>query len=442
MTTAAATATNTTTDKKAIMRDKRAQGIAAMGLVTREGDRFRVTTPSLRGKRSSYEVWRDDAGKVRCSCLEFEEQSAEDATFRCEHVLAVKHSLIAKNSEAVTKQQPQTPAARAAATEPAETPNTNSTASEKRARQAEVPPQQQQQVADAATTRFGREQDEPGTVNQGGETEATTTAHSPSVSSLADHRHEEEQEEMSKRQANAVIEPEDDLDFVTAEEHAALSAGAPVVPLAFTNTLRTLRQPIDPKLIKTREGWRDRNGSAHMVEYVEWHTVADLLDRLAPAWSHSVRGIVQIGDMVAVTAAISIDGVTREGVGTGTADNETGIKKAEHDALKRAAIKFGIGRELYQRESEVIEQTGSAPQNEFPRDPLAKSMGDLVTPKQLGMIRALAREAGVDVEEECQQVLRCRTEELSKKAASSFIDHLKNLQGGAAEQQQPMRRAS
>jgi hypothetical protein len=435
---ATATATNTgTTDKKAIMRDKRAQGIAAMGLVTREGDRFRVTTPSLRGKRSSYEVWRDDAGKVRCSCLEFEEQSVEDPTFRCEHVLAVKHSLLAKNSEAVTKQQPQT-VARAAATETAETPNTNSTASEKRAaRQVEASLE-----ADAAATRFGREQNEPETAHdEGGET-ATARASAPPVSSLADHKQEEEQEEMSKRQATAVIEPEDDLDFVTAEEHAALSAGTPVVPLAFTNTLRTLRQPIDPKFIKTREGWRDRNGSTHMVEYVEWHTVADLLDRVAPTWSHSVRGIVQIGDMVAVTAAISIDGVTREGVGTGTADNETGIKKAEHDALKRAAIKFGIARELYQRESEVIEQTGSAPQSEFPRDPLAKSMGDLVTPKQLGMIRALAREAGVDVEEECQQTLRCRTEELSKKAASSFIDHLKNLQGGAAEQQQPMRRAS
>jgi hypothetical protein len=432
---ATATATNTTTDKKAIMRDKRAQGIAAMGLVTREGDRFRVTTPSLRGKRSSYEVWRDDAGKVRCSCLEFEEQSAEDPTFRCEHVLAVKHSLLAKNSEAVTKQQPQQTVARAAATEMAETPNTNSTASEKRARQAEAA------QADAPMTRFGREQDEPETAEEGGET-ATAKASAPPVSSLADHKQEEEQEEMSKRQATAVIEPEDDLDFVTAEEHAALSAGTPVVPLAFTNTLRTLRQPIDPKFIKTREGWRDRNGSTHMVEYVEWHTVADLLDRVAPTWSHSVRGIVQIGDMVAVTAAISIDGVTREGVGTGTADNETGIKKAEHDALKRAAIKFGIARELYQRESEVIEQTGSAPQSEFPRDPLAKSMGDLVTPKQLGMIRALAREAGVDVEEECQSVLRCRTEELSKKAASSFIDHLKSVQGGAAEQQQPMRRAS
>ena len=212
------------------------------------------------------------------------------------------------------------------------------------------------------------------------------------------------------------------------------------MPLAFTNTLRVLRQPVDPKLIKTREGWTDRNGNKHMVEYVEWHAVADILDRVAPTWSHSVRGIVQIGDMVAVTAAISIDGVTREGVGTGTADNETGIKKAEHDALKRAAIKFGIARELYQRESDVIEQTGAGPQSgDFPRDPLAKSMADLVTPKQLGMIRALAREAGVDAEEESQAQMRCRTEELSKRAASSFIDHLKRLQHDSAVE---VRRAS
>ncbi|MCA1556849.1 MAG: RAD52 family DNA repair protein, partial [Acidobacteria bacterium] len=291
-------------------------------------------------------------------------------------------------------------------------------------------------------SRFERKQDEPVKTNENSE---TSTAFAPSVSSLAEHKNEEEQEEMSNRQSTAVIEPEDELEFVTAEEHAAMNtnSSAPVVPLAFTHTLKTLRQPIEPKFIKTREGWRDRNGNTHMVEYVEWHTVADLLDRVAPTWSHSVRGIVQIGDMVAVTAAISIDGVTREGVGTGTADNETGIKKAEHDALKRAAIKFGIARELYQRESEVIEQTGSVPQSEFPRDPLAKSMSDLVTPKQLGMIRALAREAGVDVEEECQAVLRCRTEELSKKAASSFIDHLKNSQQQQGEQQQqPMRRAS
>lgn len=58
-------------------------------------------------------------------------------------------------------------------------------------------------------------------------------------------------------------------------------------------------------------------------------------------------------------------------------------------------------------------------------DPLAKSLGDLVTPKQLGMIRALAREAALDPDEECQGVFKCKTDELSKRAASSFIDHLK-----------------
>src|SRR5215213_2807324 len=85
-------------------RDKRAKSIAAMGLVNREGDRFRVSTPSLRGKQTSYEVWRNDTGKIRCNCLEFEENAVSDLSFRCEHILAVKYSLLAKNTESVTKQ--------------------------------------------------------------------------------------------------------------------------------------------------------------------------------------------------------------------------------------------------------------------------------------------------------------------------------------------------
>ena len=426
-------------DKKSLMRDKRAQGIAAMGLVNREGDRFRVTTPSLRGRRSSYEVWRDEAGKVRCSCLEFEEQSVGETGFRCEHILAVKHSLLQKNSEAVTKQPTSAPepAARTEAGATAETPNTNhQDASEKHVETGTVATLK---AAPRQTPRFVREQNEQPEGAAAEEAFEPLAAADADAHSLAEHTDEEEQE-MSKRQANANMQ-EHEQDFITADEYAAQQpSGAHVVPLSFTSTLRTLRQPVDPKLIKTREGWTDRNGNRHMVEYVEWHAVADILDRVSPAWSHSVRGIVQIGDMVAVTVAISIDGVTREGVGTGTADNETGIKKAEHDALKRAAIKFGIARELYQRESDVIEQQGAAPQaSDFPRDPLAKSMADLVTPKQLGMIRALAREAGVDAEEECQATLRCRTEELSKRAASSFIDHLKRTQSDAAVE---VRRAS
>ncbi|HEX7175408.1 MAG TPA: Rad52/Rad22 family DNA repair protein [Pyrinomonadaceae bacterium] len=426
-------------DKKAIMRDKRAQGIAAMGLVNREGDRFHVTTPSLRGKRAAYEVWRDEAGHVRCSCLEFEELSAGEPTFRCEHILAVKHSLLNKSSEPVTKQAANRPLAQAGAgistvNVLAETPNTqDKNASEGRDEATEATVR----TAASRQPRFVREQ----TPEPQDEVEATKNdAPADAIlltGSLATHEDEKEHQEMSKRATANVQEPEVAQDFEGEFEHAS---SASVVPMAFTNTLRVLRQPVDAKLVKTREGWTDRNGNRHMVEYVEWHTVADILDRVAPTWSHSVRNIVQIGDMVAVTCAITVDGVTREGVGTGTADNETGIKKAEHDALKRAAIKFGIARELYQRESEVIERDGAGPQpGDFPRDPLAKSMADLVTPKQLGMIRALAREAGVDAEEECQAQMRCRTEELSKRAASSFIDHLKGAQTEAAG---GMRRAS
>ena len=367
-------------DRKAIMRDKRAQGIAAMGLVTREGDRFRVATPSLRGRTSKYEVWRDEAGKVRCSCLEFEENAAEDPSFRCEHILAVKHSLLAKNSEAVNR-QPDEPVS--ATVESAAKPNNNTNASEER--------------STPKAARSEREQDETE------ETKRAEPVKASNVRPLAKHTINEEQE-MNKKQDKIAIAK------VNGNEELALTAEpvAPVVPLAFTNTLRALKQQVDPNVIKTREGWKDRNGNMHMVEYVEWHTVADILDRVAPTWQHAVRNVTQIGDMVAVTAAITIDGVTREGVGTGTAESEMGIKKAEHDALKRAAVKFGIARELYQRESEVIEKEGAAPQSEFPRDPLAKSMADLVTPKQLGMIRALAREAGVDVEEECQSVSAAR----------------------------------
>jgi hypothetical protein len=208
----------------------------------------------------------------------------------------------------------------------------------------------------------------------------------------------------------------------------------------FSTTLSELRKTVDPNLIRQRAGRRDRNGNVHMVEYVEWHTVADILDEHAPNWGHTVKDIRPIGDIVTVTVAISIDGVTREGVGTGKAVSETGIKKAEHDALKRAAVKFGIARELYKREFDSIEQEEVA-LTVAPHqiaDPMAKSLGDMITAKQLGMIRGISRESGLDVDKECAQLMHCAVDELSKRAASDLIEHLQNLQRSDAV---PMRRA-
>ena len=204
--------------------------------------------------------------------------------------------------------------------------------------------------------------------------------------------------------------------------------------LNFSSTLRELRKHVAPDLVRQREGRRDNSGNVHMVEYIEWHTVADILDEVASNWTHTVKDIRAIGDIMIVTVAITIDGVTREGVGTGRARSETGIKKAEHDALKRAAVKFGIARDLYKKENETVESgTPSQETSQTPVDHVAKNLGDLVTGKQLGMIRSLGREIGLDLQKECDAVMKCQFDELSKRGASQFITHLQELKKTADE---------
>src|SRR5687767_7173477 len=212
--------------------------------------------------------------------------------------------------------------------------------------------------------------------------------------------------------------------------------------LDFTATLKELRKNVDPHLVRQREGWRDRNGNVQTVDYVEWHTVADILDETAPNWNHEIKDIREMGDLMVVTVAITIDGVTREGVGTGSSRNEMGIKKAEHDALKRAAVKFGIARDLYKKEFDAFDRESTGAENggnDFPPEPIAANLSDLVTAKQLGMIRAIGREVDVDPEEECKQLLNCSTAELSKRAASSFIDHLLKIQRQSGASAPPLR---
>jgi hypothetical protein len=389
-------------------KDKRAKSIAAMGLVNREGDRFLVSTPSLRGKQTSYEVWRDEAGKIRCNCLEFEESAAVDSAFRCEHILAVKYALVAKNTESAAKQ----PAPVEAKAEP-ETP---------------VVSKEDENATESRESERGEQKTEavPAGISVKGQTESRKSAEPIQLANT-------QGDDMKQANIKAVA---------VSETETANNV------LNFTTTLRELRKNVDPELVKQREGWRDRNGNTHYVDYVEWHTVADILDENAPNWSHMVKDIKQIGDIFTVTVAITIDGVTREGIGTGTADTELGIKKAEHDALKRAAVKFGIARDLYKKESDRIEREGAVPapnyannsDEPFTGNPIAKSLSDLVTAKQLGMIRALARENNIDVEEECQGVMQCKPDELSKKAASSFIQHLQDAQKGKGAEM-PMRRA-
>jgi len=386
-------------------REKRAKSIAAMGLVNRDGDKFRVSTPSLRGRQTSYQVWKNEEGKIRCNCLEFEEAAVTDSAFRCEHILAVKFAVVAKNTEPITKQ----------------------------------PMQVQTEIKVVSEDKSVTESHK----SERGEQETVEISTDVSGNGRAETDDAELQQLTNTKGDNMTQNKE--TAFMNADE-TANDLETPNNVLNFTTTLKELRKNVDPNLVKQREGWRDRNGNTHYVDYVEWHTVADILDQHAPNWSHTIRDIKQIGEIFTVTVAITIDGITREGLGTGLADSEMGIKKAEHDALKRAAVKFGIARDLYKKESDVIEREGSVPtpsnDGGFPSNPIARSLSDLVTAKQLGMIRAISREIGIDADEECQNVMQCKTDELSKKAASGLIQHLQDLQ----KQQEieitvPMRRA-
>ena len=387
---------NGATDEK---REKRARSIAAMGLVNRDGGRFLVSTPSVRGNVRSFEVRRDDAGKIRCTCPEFEAM-ADEGTFRCEHILAVKFALISKNTESVTK-----------TFEVFGVGSTDANATEPRGSERG----EQELVTNDGNVSIPRQI----------ETETAASSRLANTNGEVKMRQNKTNMEMAENaEGNAQsVETHDNV-------------------LDFSATLKELRRHVDPNLVKQREGWRDRNGNVQLVEYVEWHTVADILDDSAPNWAHTVKDIRQIGEIMTVTVAITIDGVTREGIGTGLAQSEMGIKKAEHDALKRAAVKFGIARDLYKKESDVIEIEGSATNDAdgFPRDPVAANLSQLVTAKQLGMIKALAREVGVDPDEECRSVMQCGTNELSKRAASSLIQHLQDMQQ-RVEPTVPFRRA-
>jgi hypothetical protein len=57
---------------------------------------------------------------------------------------------------------------------------------------------------------------------------------------------------------------------------------------------------------------------------------------------------------------------------------------------------------------------------------MATTMGNLVTPRQLTAIRAIANGQRVDAEDLCQRLRGCKPEELSRKAASSLMDFLKS----------------
>lgn len=80
------------------------------------------------------------------------------------------------------------------------------------------------------------------------------------------------------------------------------------------------------------------------VGYIDARDVAARLDSVGVTWSDSYT-VLQMASTWVVECRLTVDGVTRTDVGTG--DGEESAKSAYSDAFKRAAVKFGVGRYLY-----------------------------------------------------------------------------------------------
>ncbi len=117
-----------------------------------------------------------------------------------------------------------------------------------------------------------------------------------------------------------------------------------------------LRAPFDPTAVDFRpQGNPNSSGKAQAVCYIDARVVADRLDAVVGpgAWSfHYEPLIVEKGEIQLAKGALTIHGITKEDVGDGS--NFATSKGCVSDALKRAAVLWGVGRYLYEIESEWV----------------------------------------------------------------------------------------
>lgn len=107
---------------------------------------------------------------------------------------------------------------------------------------------------------------------------------------------------------------------------------------------------------------RDGRYLARFVAYIEANTVRERLESVVPGeWDSTLELLPAVAGLDAdanqgacsFKCRLSILGVIREDVGTGK-----DYKQAATDAFKRAAVRFGIGHELYDYEQNWVQMDG------------------------------------------------------------------------------------
>jgi hypothetical protein len=131
-----------------------------------------------------------------------------------------------------------------------------------------------------------------------------------------------------------------------------------------TDVWTRLAAPVADDVIAWRQDGkatiRDGRYFARFVAYIEANTVRERLDQTVPGeWDLTLELLPAIpgedgdGSLCSFKARLQILGVIREDIGTGR-----DYKQASTDAFKRAAVRFGIGHELYGYEQNWVEVDG------------------------------------------------------------------------------------
>jgi hypothetical protein len=109
--------------------------------------------------------------------------------------------------------------------------------------------------------------------------------------------------------------------------------------------LEQLRQPFPASRISFKVQTKpNEKGNSLVVAYIDARDVMERLDDVVgPDWSDRYE---KAGTAKGLVCYLTICGVTRADVGDDDNENEP-VKSAYSDAFKRAAVKFGVGRFLY-----------------------------------------------------------------------------------------------
>ncbi len=114
--------------------------------------------------------------------------------------------------------------------------------------------------------------------------------------------------------------------------------------------LKTLAAPFDPSEVKFKPGAVTRDGKKAMaLAYVDARAIQDRLDDVFGLNWRDEYEFRPDGVLCKLSVRIEEEWITRVDVGSFSEQQDEGdrLKAAVSDALKRAAVKFGVGRYLY-----------------------------------------------------------------------------------------------